>query len=205
MVVKEASAVRELGSAVEVVPATPERWGDLETIFGTRGESARCWCQWFFEGSAVGRGELAAANKEALRARVESGPAPGVLAYLGGVPAGWCAVAPRPSYGRLKRSTVLSRPSAEVFGDASVWSITCFVVRVGARRKGVATALLRGAVELARQEGASSVEGYPVDLAAKRSASSSELYHGALSSFLRAGFEEVSRAVPGRPVVRLEL
>lgn len=199
------SAESEAGPAVVIVPATPDLWADLECVFGSRGDSSRCWCQWFFDGSQVGGKELAASNKEALRAQVESGPPPGLLAYLDGAPAGWCAVAPRPSYGRLRRSTVLPPLSGEAFGDTSIWSITCFVVRVGARRRGVATALLRGAVDLAREHGASSIEGYPVDVARRPSASSSDLYHGTLSTFLRVGFVEVSRPLPARPVVRLGL
>jgi GNAT superfamily N-acetyltransferase len=94
---------------------------------------------------------------------------------------------------------------ADVFSDPSVWSVTCFVVKVGARRQGVATALLRGAIGLARQGGATVVEAYPVDLGRKPSASAAELYHGTMSTFLRAGFAEVARPAPARPVVRLSL
>jgi GNAT superfamily N-acetyltransferase len=118
---------------------------------------------------------------------------------------GWTAVGPRAGYGRLQRSTVLRGTGADVFSDLSVWSVTCFVVKVGARRQGVATALLQGAIGLARHGGATVVEAYPVDLGAKQSASASELYHGTLSTFLRAGFAEVARPVPARPVVRLRL
>jgi ribosomal protein S18 acetylase RimI-like enzyme len=191
--------------SVLVMPATADRWPDLEMVFGTRGDPSRCWCQWFFEGARIGPGELAASNKEALRAQVEAGPPPGVLAYLGMTPAGWTAAGPRPRYGRLQRSTVLRGTPADVFSDTSVWSVTCFVVKVGARRQGVAAALLRGAIDLARQGGAAVLEAYPVDLDRKQQASASELYHGSLSTFLRAGFVEIARPAPARPVVRLRL
>jgi GNAT superfamily N-acetyltransferase len=192
----------DLGTVVAA--ATPARWTDVEAVFGTRGDASRCWCQWFYAGAEVGAG-TAAANREALRAQVQQGPPPGVLAYRDGQPIGWCAVAARPTYTRLPRSEVLRGTPADELADRAVWSVTCFVVRVGHRRSGVAKALLDGAVELAREHGARVVEAYPVDVAVKRNASSAELYHGPLSTFLSAGFREVARPRSGRAVVRLEL
>ena len=89
--------------------------------------------------------------------------------------------------------------------DPDVWSLTCFVVRVGHRRQGVAGALLDGALELARSHGVRGVEAYPVDIAAKSSVSSSELYHGPLHLFLARGFREVARSGAARAMVRLDL
>ena len=189
---------------VVVEPATPPRWPDVETVFGTRGDPARCWCQWFFAGADVSTA-AAAANRIALRAQVENGPPPGVLAYADGEPAGWTAVAPRPAYTRLTRSQVLRGVPPEELADAGSWAVTCFVVRVGFRRRGVAAALLDGAVALARAGGARVVEAYPVDVTAKASVSAAELYHGPLSTFLAAGFREVRRPLPARPLVRLDL
>jgi ribosomal protein S18 acetylase RimI-like enzyme len=187
-----------------VAPATPARWADVEIVFGTKGDPARCWCRWFFAGAQVSAG-VAAANREALRAQVQRSPPPGVLAYRDGEPVGWCAVAPRPTYTRLPRSEVLRGTPADELADPGVWSITCFVVRVGHRRGGAATALLDGAVGLARECGARVVEAYPIDVVAKGHISSAGLYHGALSTFLAAGFREVARPRSARPIVRLEM
>lgn len=205
MAQRSEAGLRPDPAAVQVQPASGDRWTDLEEVFGTTGDPSRCWCQWFFAGAHVGPGDLAAANKKSFRAQVEAGPPPGVIAYLDGAAVGWAAVARRPVYARLRRSVVLRGTSASRFEDDSVWSVTCFVVKVGARRHGVAAALLRGAIELAQRGGASVIEGYPVDLARTSSATASELYHGVLSTFLRAGFAEVSRPMPARPVVRLNL
>jgi GNAT superfamily N-acetyltransferase len=191
--------------AAAVVPATPARWADVEALFGTRGDPARCWCQWFYAGAHVAAGAIAAANREALQAQVQQGPPPGVLAYRDGEPVGWCAVAPRPTYTRLPRSEVLRGTPRDELADPAVWSVTCFVVRVGHRRSGLTSVLLDGAVRLARESGARIVEGYPLDVAAKARSSSAELFHGPLSTFLAAGFREVARPRPTRPVVRLEL
>jgi ribosomal protein S18 acetylase RimI-like enzyme len=194
---------RQTGTRPAVVAATPDRWSDLEAVFGLRGDPARCWCQWFFDGASIGPGLVGAANKAALQAQIEAGPAPGLIAYLGADPVGWVAVGPRSRYGRLQRSTILPATSPQAFTDASIWSITCFVVRVGYRRLGVARALVLGAVDHARRAGATAIEAYPVDPSSKLSVSASELYHGTLSIFVAAGFTEVARPRPARPVVRL--
>ena len=90
--------------------------------------------------------------------------------------------------------------------DESVWRTACFVVKVGFRRKGVATALLEAAIPFAREHGAEVLEGHPVDVAARQGRSAGAiLYHGVLSTFLAAGFTEVGRTGPARPVVRLVL
>jgi len=145
----------------------------------------------------------AAANREALCGQVRGGPPPGVLGYVDGEPSGWAAVAPRPTYTRLTRS-VLLRDEPELT-DPSIWSVTCFVVRRPARRRGLSAALLAGTVDLARRAGAGELEGYPVDLDVRPRTSAAELYHGPLQVFLHAGFTEVRRPQPDRPVVRLSL
>jgi GNAT superfamily N-acetyltransferase len=185
---------------VEVVDCTPDRWPDVVAVFEGPGDPGRCWCQWFYRGARVDRAS-AEANREALQGQVRSG-SPGVLGYLDGVPSGWCAVAPRPSYSRLARSRVLAGTPADELADPAVWSVTCFVVRKEARRRGLSGRLLAGAVDLARRSGAETVEGYPVDLAGGR-APAAGLYPGPLPVFLRAGFTELRRGPTGRPVVRL--
>ncbi|MCV2487871.1 GNAT family N-acetyltransferase [Geodermatophilus sp. YIM 151500] len=186
-------------SGVDVVPATADRWADVVAVFAGPGDPGRCWCQWFLRGAVADRAH-ADANRAALRTQLDAG-SPGVLGYLDGVPSGWCAVAPRPGYTRLTRSPLLTEDSG--LADPAVWSVTCFVVRRPARRQGLSAELLAGAVDLARRGGAAVVEGYPVDPAVRRPASAAELYHGVLPVFLRAGFTEVARPQPARPVVRL--
>jgi GNAT superfamily N-acetyltransferase len=186
---------------IEVCDATADRWDDVVTVMGTRGDPARCWCQYFRLRGQAWQASTRESNCAGLRAQVVDDPlVPGVLAYSDEEPVGWCAVAPRASYGRLAFSDV----ATAVPDEDGLWSVTCFVVRVGHRRKGVAGALLDAAVGLAARNGATLIEAYPVDVAAKK-ASSAELYHGALSLFLRAGFAELARPLPHRPVVRRAL
>jgi GNAT superfamily N-acetyltransferase len=188
---------------ISIRDATPDRWPDVVDVFDGPGDAGRCWCQWFFRGAQADRAHEEA-NREALHRQVQERP-PGVLAYLDSSPSGWCAVAPRPGYTRLTRSPLLREVPGDQLTDDGVWSVTCFVVRRGARRRGLALPLLEGAVELARCGGATVVEGYPVDVAVSRRRSAAELYHGPLQVFLRAGFTEIGRPSPDRPVVRKTL
>jgi GNAT superfamily N-acetyltransferase len=186
---------------IEVHPATARRWDDVVTVIGTKGDPARCWCQFFRLGGQAAAAATPASSRTALRRQVVDDPLPpGVVAYSDGTPVGWCAVAPRASYERLAHS-VITKGFADEDG---LWAVTCFVVRVGYRRQGVGAALLDGAIALAATQGARTVEAYPVDVAVKK-ASSAELYHGSLSLFARAGFVELGRPRPHRPVVRRTL
>jgi len=130
----------------------------------------------------------------------------GVLARDGGEPVGWLALGPRPSFPRLVGSRSLLAAAGGDRDDAGVWSTTCFVVKVGRRRRGMSGALLAAGVELARAHGATVVEGYPVDLDAhERFPGSANLFHGAASVYRRAGFREVGRISPTRPIMRLDV
>ena len=91
--------------------------------------------------------------------------------------------------------------------DPAAWWVTCFAVRREHRGAGVGTALLVAAVEHARRNGASAVEGHPVDVDRLRAAtvSGSALFTGTLAMFEAAGFHEIGRTYPSRPVMRVEL
>lgn len=186
--------------------ATPDRWDNVQTVMTTSGDSGGCWCQWFRCSTADWQHRDRSAHRTALRAQLDEQPPPGVLAYLDGEPAGWCALAPRPSYLRLRRSRKLTRAGvADDLDDATIWSVTCLVVRAPFRRKGLSRHLVDAAVDLAADHGAGLVEGYPVDLTQRDTIRSAELFVGTLTTFLAAGFTEVGRSAPARPVVRRSL
>ncbi len=134
-------------------------------------------------------------NRAQLKALVRAGGVPGLIAYRDGAPAGWVSMGPREDYAKLARSPVM-RP----VDDTPVWSIICFVVPSEFRGQGVARALLAGAIAFARKRGSKLVEAYPVDRPG-RSADDS-MWFGAKSMYDAAGFSEVARRKPQRPIVR---
>jgi GNAT superfamily N-acetyltransferase len=185
---------------VRIVEADAERWTDLAELMGERGDPSRCWCQ-YYRGEGPYEHQSRQRNRAAMRRQVMTAPVPhGVLAYDVTRAVGWCAVAPRCDYPRLARMQAASA----VQDHEGLWSVTCFVVRVGHRRQGVATQLLHAAIDFARRHGARTIEAYPVD-ASLRPTGSSGLFQGPLSMYLHAGFTEVARPSASRSVVRLTL
>ena len=132
----------------------------------------------------------------------ESAETTGIVAYLDGEPAGWCAVEPRPHYPHLTQTVWRGR--AEARDDGSVWSVTCFVVRVGYRRRGITYALAKAAAEHARSRGARAVEAYPMMTHAEEEITWGELHVGARKVFAAAGFREVLHPSKRRYVVRID-
>ncbi|MGP4111550.1 GNAT family N-acetyltransferase [Streptomyces sp. 4N509B] len=196
---------------ISVVPANEAGWEELRAVFGTRGEPARCQCQWFRTRGAAWREGPVAERAERLReqtaaGRPEADATSGLVAYLDGEPVGWCAVAPRTAYVRLLHARVpwAGRPE-EDREDPGVWAVTCFVTRAGYRRRGVSRALARASVAHARERGARAVEGYPMTVRPGEDVTWGELYVGSVSVFADAGFREVSRPTRRRVVMRLDL
>ena len=188
---------------VTVRALTPSRWPDLEAVFEARGCSIPrgCWCMFYRESGrpALPPGaRLADVRKDRLKSLCDAGPPPGLLAYAGRQAVGWVTLGPRAGFLKLQRSPVM-----KPVDNMPVWSIVCFVVPPEFRHRGVAAALLRGAIEFAAKRGARILEAYPVDRA-ERSRDDS-MWHGAMSMYVRAGFREMARRRPERPVVRLEL
>lgn len=102
-------------------------------------------------------------NKAAFREVVKRGPPPGLLAFDGDVAVGWCQLTPRDALPWLDRAWRLKR--ADV---VPVWSLFCFYVRKGYRRRGVTSALIAAAVKAAQRVKAPALEAYPLDADAER-------------------------------------
>jgi GNAT superfamily N-acetyltransferase len=184
---------------MRIEPLTLDGWGDFERLFGPRGACGGCWCMWWRLTAKEFGKRKGAGNKRAMKALVRGGDVPGLLAYDGEQPVGWCAVAPRSAYPRLGRSRIL-RP----VDDAEVWSVVCFYVAKPWRRLGVTAALLRAATEYVKSRGGKVVEGYPVE-PVKDKMPDAFAYPGLAAAFKAAGFEEVARRSPTRPIMRYYL
>jgi GNAT superfamily N-acetyltransferase len=175
---------------------TPDRWTDLEQLFGERGACDGCWCmawrlprgQWH---TSKGDG-----NRKAMRSIVKGNEQPGVLAYAGKDPIGWCAIAPRQVYVALTTSRVL-----KPIDEQPVWSISCLFIKREFRRQGVSVKLLREAVKFAKRKGAKIVEGYPV-VPYTSNMPAAFAWTGTLAAFTKAGFKEAARRSKARPIMR---
>ena len=191
------TAVWQHRAMLEVQPVTADRWPDLERLFGPSGAYSGCWCMWFRQSSAEYDRDHGEPNRRAMRGLVRANRVPGLIGYVDGEPAGWISVAPREEFGRVERSRILRRVD-----DRPVWSVVCFFIHREHRRTGVGRALLEAAVSHARDGGARIVEGYPWDLDAGAKKQAAELFVGTLPMFEAAGFREVARHAPARPIVR---
>jgi GNAT superfamily N-acetyltransferase len=194
--------------AITIVPANEASWEDLQTVFGTRGQAARCQCQRYklrrresFHSFPV--------EERAFRLRrqtdcghPDSDTTSGLVAYLDGEPVGWCAVEPRTEYeGLLRNNRVPWEGRSEDKTDDSVWAVTCLFARAGFRKRGISRALARAAVDFARVRGARAIEGYPMTT---KNVIAEELHVGTEGVFADAGFTEVSRPTLRRIVMRID-
>ena len=176
-------------------PLTPDLFPALEDLFGSQGPVSRCWCMYWRIGDAYHR-RPRAKNKAEFREIVEHGPPPGLVAFDGDLAVGWCQLTPRDALPWMDRTWRLKRVD-----DKPVWSISCFYIRKGYRKKGVTTALIRAAIETAKKAGAPALEAYPLDGDLSPSSTST----GYATTFARLGFKTVARHFPPRPIMRYEL
>ena len=178
-----------------ILSLTPDLWPAMVDLFGEKGACNGCWCMYWRIGSEY-RKRPAGQNKVDFRKIVEQGPPPGLIAFQVDLPVGWCQLTPRDALPWLDRAWRVKRVD-----NFPVWSISCFYVRKGYRRRGISRALIAEALRTAKLANALALEAYPLD----RTVSPSSTSTGYLSTFLRAGFKEVARRTPEKPVMRHDL
>jgi len=140
-----------------------------------------------------------AKNRAAMKRIVQAEEVPGILAYAGSEPVGWCSVGPRETYPVLENSRVMKR-----LDDLPVWSVVCLFVAKAFRGKGVSVELLKAAADFARKRGGKIVEGYPVE-PPRGKMPDPFVYTGSASAFRKAGFQECARRSETRPMMRLKI
>ncbi|WP_309103777.1 GNAT family N-acetyltransferase [Microbacterium sp.] len=184
--------------------ATTDRWDDLQHALTGGGDGASCQCIWPVLRNKDWNETTLPQRTEMLRAEIDEGPPPGIIAYVDGDAAGWIRIGPRARQARIANTRMIAAATAEPLDDESVWAVTCFVVRREYRGKGLNGELLRAAVDYARSSGARLIEGYPVDTDGAKMPSN-DLYHGTARTFLSAGFERSAELKPGRTLVTMHL
>jgi len=196
-------------SGLTIVPANQASWDDLLAVFGTRGYTGRCLCQRFRTTGDEWWHDPIPREERMFRLRQQtdcehpdSETTSGLVAYLDGVPVGWCAVDQRSEYIRLGQTPWKGR--SEDKDDEEVWAVTCFAIRVGYRGRGITYQLAAAAVEHARERGARALEAYPMIPDAGQTITWGEIHVGHRKVFEAAGFEEVSQPSKRRCVMRIE-
>jgi GNAT superfamily N-acetyltransferase len=188
---------------IAIKPLTRDTWDDLVELFGRPGASiARgCYCMCYRRSGkhqpAPGI-SYSESNKRALKALVDRGVVPGLIGYEKSRAVGWVSLGPREDYAKLKRSPVM-----KPVDEKPAWSIVCFFVDAPARHRGVAAAMLKGAIAWAKKQRVTLLEAYPCDK--PRRSVDDFMWFGAKAMFDREGFVEVARRRPMRPVVRKSL
>ncbi|HEY2852821.1 MAG TPA: GNAT family N-acetyltransferase [Gemmatimonadaceae bacterium] len=176
-------------------PLTPDLWPALEELFGPLGACNGCWCMYCRIGAEYKK-RPRSKNKADFREIVRHGPPPGLLAFDGELAVGWCQLTPRDAVPWLDRTWRLKRVD-----DLPVWSLSCLYIRIGYRRRGVSTALVREALRVAKRAKAPALEAYPFDAELSPSSTST----GFASTFTKLGFKVVARRIPARPIMRHDL
>jgi GNAT superfamily N-acetyltransferase len=189
-----------------VVPANQASWEDLQAILG-KTDSGKCQCQGYKLGWTELRTTPLAERAERFREQTgcgepEAKTTSGLVAYLDGVPVGWCAVEPRIEYPRLRKTAWAGREEDK--SDPGVWVVTCFVTRKGYRRRGVTSALARASVGFARERGARALEAYTMITHPGVEITWGELHVGSRNVFADAGFEVVHQPSKRRVVMRVD-
>jgi GNAT superfamily N-acetyltransferase len=185
--------------ALSIVPLTPDRWADLERLFGPKGACAGCWCMWWRVTAGEYKVMKGAQNRDAFAGVVAAGDPPGLLAYSEKTPVGWLAIAPRADAAK-DSERVLRERGLDPSEDGVVWAATCFFIARGARKQGITGALLDAGVRHARDHGARVVEAFPL-VPRTGNVPAAFAWTGFLSPFLKAGFEVVGSPSAGKRVV----
>jgi GNAT superfamily N-acetyltransferase len=190
---------------ITIKPGTPARFDDIEHVFDAGGDARGCQCQWWMMPNVEWSNTSQQDRRDLLGEEISTGPPPGLVAYVDGEAAGWVRVGPRTRQVRIGRTRIINSSTDEPLDDESVWAVSCFVVRKEHRKQGLNAKLLDAAVDFARKHGARIVEAYPIDPDAGAKKSANDLFHGVISTFENAGFTEVARPKPDRPIVALAL
>ena len=183
---------------LSIKPIKQNLWTDFEELFGLNGACGGCWCMyWKLRGKAYDESKGPAA-RQMHKSIVDAGTVTGLLAYSRGEVVGWVAVEPRKEYEKLAHSRIL-----KPVDEQPVWSVTCFYVAKAYRRQGVTVSLLQAAIRYVKRQGGRIVEGYPVD--AQKDIPAPFVFTGMASAFQQAGFVEVARNSPTRPIFRFNI
>jgi predicted GNAT family acetyltransferase len=189
---------------VDIRPLTSDLWPAFEELFGKQGACYGCWCTYFRLPPAARRENNGERKKDVIKARIEQGPPPGLLAFEDDLAVGWMQIGPRadvPEWNNAGRGSAPVDPLHA--SDPAVWAISCFYVRTHARGKGLTHRLVEAGLAFARENDARFVEACPMDLST--GSRSLSLFVGSTRVFEKAGFAKLVERKAGRPLMRYVL
>jgi GNAT superfamily N-acetyltransferase len=188
---------------LEISPAEPRHAAGLAALFAANGYG--CFCRfWHFDGTSREWLERCAQRSDENRSEMMAALAEGSPEMSGLVACheaeivGWLKLAPAPTLGKLYGQRLYK--GLDCLGGArdGVFTVACLLVREDVRHRGVARALLAGAIAHAPRWGARALEAFPRSDPELADAS---LMLGPTQLFLSAGFEVVRDFYP-YPVLR---
>ena len=187
-----ARLVAMVDTPYEVRPLDESTWPAFAALVeANNGIFGGCWCIGFHPEGTAGS---ASVNRDRKLERVRAGTAHAALVFEDAACVGWCQFGGPEELPRIKNRVAYEKGVT----DLPEWRIACNYAGKGHRRQGVATAGLAGALGLIAGLGGGRVEGYPEDAA---SVPAGFLFHGALSTYERLGFERVRQIGKHRWVV----
>ena len=214
---------------IGIQEAGPRHAAGVLALFEAVGSS--CYCRyWHFQGDKNAWLERCASAPQENRAELERGLAAGTDDTRGLVAVtpdmtsservmsvheegradvvlptqviGWMKIAPAVAAPKLYDQRLYRRLPCFSGDRTGVFAVGCALVHPAARRRGVATALVAGAVAKAPSWGASALEAFP--RRPREPVSDEELWTGPLGAFTANGFVEVNAFEP-YPVLRRKL
>lgn len=178
---------------LRVIPAADAGWDAVQAVFASEASARNCWCQFHVLENATARATDRDGRRDLLRAQVEElDPPRGLIAIDGGEPVGWCGVEPRMRLRHVLASRLVTGSSPDALDDPGVWAVYCLLVPPRSRRRGIAASMLRAAVAHALVNGATSIEGYPIDTAQRGGKLPPGFSTGTVSMFEQQEFRRVA-------------
>ena len=195
---------------IDVRPLTPARRQDFLDFFDhERGaafadnpEWARCYCHFYHVPKVMDwRAFTASENRVAMDARIAVGEMEGFLAYAAGEVVGWVNAQPLAKLPHCWDRMGVGRPATDIPPDAAA-AIVCFVIAPAWRRRGVARALLEGALASFTARGIRRVYAFPFNAGDDQAPTAH--YHGPATLFAACAFVPL-QSTPNLTMVVREL
>lgn len=171
---------------------------DFEYLFREKGACEGCWCMHCRLPTDEFEANKGEGNRLAMKALVESGQIPGIIAYNDDKPVGWCSLGDREDFPKLSKS------HEEQIIDEHTWIISCLYIRKGWRRRGIKRALLKYLIAYCQTKGARVLESHQCNSSFSKYPDNFA-WTGIEKAYEAVGFVKVDKPSDKRPIMRYDL